>query len=148
MSPLRCAQMVMLSTITLGPRVLISFQPPLLCLLWKARPWARSGDGEIIKTNPCLQGAYSLVGKETCEQDKVVRARLGTQGRALVQPPELALAAVIDGSFCLPHPSPNPQQQEQTEVPMGEVRTRDLARGGEEMKQNRDNCSQLTTFSN
>lgn len=90
MSPLRCAQMVMLSTITLGPRVLISFQPTFLCLLWKARSWARSGDGEIIETNPCLQGAYSLVGEETREQNKAVRAWLGTQGRALVRPPELA----------------------------------------------------------
>ena len=114
MSPLRCAQMVMLSTITLGPRVLISFQPPFLCLLWKARPCARSGDREINKTNPCLQGVYSLVGEETREQNKVVRARLGAQGRALVRPPELALVAVVGGSFCLPHPSPNPQQQEQT----------------------------------
>lgn len=88
----------------------------------EARPWARSGDGEVVKRNPCLQGAYILVGEETSEQ--AIRKQggegmglLGTQGRPLVPPPELALVVVIDGSFCLLHPVSLPPNNKSRQKP-------------------------------
>lgn len=89
-----------------------NFNNPFLTFL-EASPWVKSGDRERNKTNPCLQGAYSLVGEEASEQ--VLRRQggegmgiLGTQDRALVL---LPLAGTSGGHLQEPLPSlPSPHR--------------------------------------
>lgn len=77
----------------------------------EASSWVKSGDRERSKTNPCLQGAHSLVGEETSEQ--VLKRQGGegigilrTQDRPLVLLPLAGTRGGDQRNLCLPCPPP------------------------------------------
>ena len=72
---------------------------------------------------------------------------LGTQDRPLVLPPGLVLEVATDRSLYLLN-TPQPPVSRVAGRPSGGGEAETFGLRGEEMKQNRDNCSHLTTFSN